>query len=116
MKKVVFHNREMDKVLYLLCYSQKFEVLAKTILRDYNFATIILLSCSMGWGHFYKAAFCSILPGSDDFSTLEISHLNVPRTLSRIRFLRRFDRKVEQEISNYVILNTKGSKMVNDDS
>ena len=110
MRKVIFPRTQAQPALSLLLSGGRFEVLEQTRSQSGDFAAFVLGRFGWSWGHFYRAAFCSLSPGSVDQLSLAITYLDVQKQWHGKNLFRGCDRGIEDEIAEYALAGIQGAK------
>ena len=111
MKEVLIPKSEAKRVLSLLRSGETFEVLAQTSPEENSFAAFVLAKFGWSWGHFSRAAFCSLSAHEEHEVVLKISHLNVQKLWHGRNFFRRIDESIEEEIAEFVLAHIEAIKV-----
>jgi len=90
------------ELINLLNGEEKFKILGKLAIGDSLAAYVLREHALFTWGHFYRAAFCTISPAGEHKIVLSISHLNVQKTWYGASIFRRSDRRIEDHILEFV--------------
>ena len=110
MRKLAFPSAELKGALSLLLSGGRFEVLAQAGSGEADFAAFVLGRFGWSWGHFYRAAFCSVSPSGANEVNLAITYLDVQRQWHGRNLFKGSDRGIEDEIADYALVGIRGAK------
>ena len=109
MPKVAFPTSEVKSALALLLSGERYEVLARSTFGEHD-AAFVLGRFGLSWGHFFRAAFCTVSSLGQDEVTLEVSYLDVQRQWHGRNIFRGGDIGIEEEIADYALTNIHHAK------
>ncbi len=112
MQKVVFPRIGAENALSLLLSGDRFEILAQAGFHEHGAAAFVIGRFGWSWGHFFRAAFCSLSPSSQNEVTLEVSYLDVQRQWHGRNLFRGIDSRIEEEIADYALANIHHARRV----
>jgi hypothetical protein len=101
VKQLEYPKPKGIEIIALLNRQEEFRVMEKLVQGE-TVAAYVLCESSWSWGHFHKAAFCSLLPSGSNSLVLSIVHLNVQKAWHGINLFRSADRKIEDHIYEYL--------------
>ena len=109
MKRLAYSKEKGTALIDLLDHQDKFEVLEKLVQRE-TFAAYVLRESGWTWGHFYRAAFCCVVPEGDDSIVFSITHLNIQKAWHGVNLFKSADMKIEEHIYDYVLNHLSGGR------
>ena len=101
MRRLAYPRHKGAELIELLNRQDEFRVMEKLVQGD-SMAAYVLGESSWTWGHFHRAAFCSVLPRGDGAVVFSIAHLNIQKAWHGINLFQFADRKIEDHIYDYV--------------
>jgi hypothetical protein len=110
MRNVAFPTAETGRALALLLSGERFEVIAEARSPEDRFAAFVLGRFGWSWGHFYRAAFCSLSPPSGNQVFLTITYLDVQRQWHGRNLFRASDQGIEDDIAAYALASINGAQ------
>lgn len=110
MKTVEYPREKGRELIDLLNSGNEFQVLEKLVHGDTIAAYVLCGHTGFTWGHFYRAAFCSVYPQGDDTIVLSISHLNIQKAWYGSNLFRLADRRIEDQVLEYVSQQIPGGR------
>lgn len=110
MRTIEFPKEKAKELNDLLNSGSEFQVLERLVHKDTVAAYVLCGHTRFTWGHFYRAAFCSLYPRADDTIVLSISHLNFQKTWYGLNVFRFADRKIEDQVFEYISQHIGGGR------
>lgn len=110
MRKLEFTIEKGRELIELLNRGDKFEVLESLIQGDTVAAYVLGGHTAFTWGHYYRAAFCSISPHGEENIVISISHINIQRAWHGSNLFRSADSKIEDQIADYLSQQIPGGR------
>ena len=111
MKTVTFPAEEVTTAHSLLLSGHRFEVLAEARSHDDRFAAFVLGRFGWSWGHFFRAAFCTLSQGTLNHVSLSISYLDAQRPWHGRNLFRASDQAIEHKIATYALAAIRGARL-----
>ena len=115
MRKLEFPKDKGRFLIDLLSSEDKFTVLERLVIGDTIAAYVLCGHKAFTWGHFYRAAFCSVAPESEGKIVVTVSHLNLQRAWHGLNLFRFQDKQIEGEVADYIVHKIPGGKNVSGD-
>ncbi|MBN1510758.1 MAG: hypothetical protein JXB13_01975 [Phycisphaerae bacterium] len=103
MRVLKLHRDQVPRVIAALEEGGPFAVLDKMVYGHEAAAFALRGSTWKTLGHFDRTAFCAVIVTEDNEAELRITHLNVPRAWHGRNIFERFDRRIEDQIHDYVL-------------
>ena len=114
MRILEYPREKAAQLVELLNAQEKFQVLASLVHEDTFAAYVICGHAAFTLGHFYRPAFCGIQPLGENRIVLSIVHLNLQKTWYGVNVFQSVDKRIEDEIYEYVSHQIPGWKVTAD--